>query len=86
MLQIIKLKLASVISFVTLSLLEWKSTLQVAGTKIIGDPDPNKIFTKRKARECPISLDDSSTQIKNVSKVHYPTTNTHCLRAKQQKI
>jgi len=47
--------------------------------KIIVDPDPNKIFTKRKARECSISLADSSTQIKDVSKVNYPTTNTHCL-------
>ena len=72
--QIIKLKLASVISVVTLSLLEWESTLQVAGKKIIVDPDPNKIFTKRKARECSISLADSSTEIKDVSKVSYPTT------------
>ena len=42
--------------------------------KIIVDPDRNKIFTKRKARECSISLADSSTQIKGVSKVNYPTT------------
>jgi len=42
--------------------------------KIIIDPDPNKIFTKRKARECSISLANSSTQIKDVNKVNYPTT------------
>ena len=42
--------------------------------KIIVDPDPNKIFKKRKAWECSISLADSSTQIKDVSKVNYPTT------------
>jgi len=42
--------------------------------KIIVYLDPNKIFTKQKARECSISLADSSTQIKGVSKVNYPTT------------
>ena len=42
--------------------------------KIIVDPVPNKIFTQRKARECSISLTDSLTQIKDVSKVKYLTT------------
>jgi len=42
--------------------------------KIIVYSDPNKIFTKRKARVCSISLADSSTQIKGVSEVKYPTT------------
>jgi len=42
--------------------------------KIIVYPDPKKIFTKRKPRECSILLADHSTQIKGVSKVNYPTT------------
>ena len=42
--------------------------------KIIVYPDPNKIFTKRKAREYSTLLADYSTQIKGVSKVKYPTT------------
>lgn len=44
--------------------------------KIIVDPDPNKIFTKQKARESSISPADSWTliQIKDVRKVNYPTT------------
>jgi len=46
----------------------------IASGKIIVYPDSNKIFTKRKARVCSISLADSSTQIKGVSKVKYPTT------------
>ena len=40
--------------------------------KIIVDPDPNIIFTKRKARECSISLADFSNQIKDDPKANYP--------------
>ena len=70
MLQIIKLKLANVISVVTASLPPRVGEYVASGRdKIIV---PNKIFAKRKARECSISLADSSTQIKGVSKVNYP--------------
>jgi len=72
MLQIIQLKLANVISVVTLS--RMGEHIARGRDKIIAYPDPNKIFTKRKARVCSISLADSSTQIKGVSKVKYPTT------------
>jgi len=74
-LQIIELKLTNVISVFTLSLLEWESTdIASDRDKIIVYPDPNKIFTKRKARICSTSLANSPTQIKGVSKVSYPTT------------
>ena len=42
--------------------------------KIIVDPDPNKIYTKRKARECSISLPGSSSHTKEVTEINYPTT------------
>ena len=41
--------------------------------KIIVDPDTNKIYTKRKARECSISLPGSSSHSK-VTEIKYPTT------------
>jgi len=37
------------------------------------DPDPKKIYTKRKARECSISLPDSSSQNNAGTRVKYPT-------------
>ena len=40
--------------------------------KIILDPDPSKIFTKQKARECSIPLADSSTRIKDDTIINYP--------------
>ena len=42
--------------------------------KMIVDPDPNKINTKRKARECSISLPGSSSHTKEVTEINYPTT------------
>ena len=42
--------------------------------QLIVDPDPNKIYTKRKARECTISLPDSSSQNKASAGVKYPST------------
>ena len=42
--------------------------------KIIVDADPNKIYTKRKARECSISLPGSSSHSKEVTEIKYPTT------------
>lgn len=42
--------------------------------QLIVDPDPNKIYTKRKARECSISLPDSSSQNKASAGVKYPST------------
>ena len=42
--------------------------------KMIVDPDPNKIYTKRKARECSISLPGSSSHSKEVTETKYPTT------------
>ena len=42
--------------------------------KMIVDPDPNKIYTKRKARECSISLPGSSSHTKEVTEINYPTT------------
>ena len=41
---------------------------------MIVDPDPNKIYTKRKARECSISLPRSSSHTKEVTEINYPTT------------
>ena len=42
--------------------------------KIIVDPDPNKIHTNRKARECSISLPGSLSHSKEVTEIKYPTT------------
>ena len=42
--------------------------------QLIVDPDPNKIYTKRKARECSILLPDSSSQNKASAGVKYPST------------
>ena len=56
-------------------IIELKSTLQVAGTNSeIVDPDPNQICTKRKAKECSISLPDYSSQMRDVPTINYPTT------------
>ena len=42
--------------------------------KFIVDPDPNQIYTKRKAKECSISLPDYSSKMRDVPKINYPTT------------
>ena len=42
--------------------------------KFIVDPDPNQIYTKRKARECSISLPGPSSQNDAAPRVKYPTT------------
>ena len=42
--------------------------------KFIVDPDPNQIYTKRKARECFISVPDYSSQMRDVPTINYPTT------------
>ena len=42
--------------------------------KFIVDPDPNQIYTKRKARECSISLPGPLSQNDTAPRVKYPTT------------
>ena len=42
--------------------------------KFVVDPDPNKIYTKPKARECSVSLPDSLSQNNVGTQVKYPTT------------
>ena len=42
--------------------------------KFVVDPNPNKIYSKRKARECSIALPDSSSQDNAGTRVKYPTT------------
>ena len=44
------------------------------GVKFIDDPDPNKICTKRKARECSSLLPDFSSQNSSGTRVKYLTT------------
>ena len=41
--------------------------------RIIVDPDPNKIYTKRKARESSVSFPDASSQSKAATEVKYPS-------------
>lgn len=42
--------------------------------KFTVDPDPNQIYTKRKARECSISLPEYLSQIRYVTEIIYPTS------------
>ena len=42
--------------------------------KFIVDPDPNQIYTKRKARECSVSLPGPSSQNDAAPRSKYPTT------------